>query len=111
MSASKRLLKRTPLYPLHEALGARIVDFAGWEMPVSFAGVVEEHMSVRQKAGLFDVSHMGEFEVKGPGAEALLQSLTPNDVSRLQDGQAHYSALTTEKSILPPASSARSSRV
>ena len=65
-------------------------------MPVSFAGVVDEHMSVRQKAGLFDVSHMGEFEVKGHGAEALLQFLTPNDVSRLQDGQAHYSALTTE---------------
>jgi aminomethyltransferase len=96
MSASKNLLKRTPLYPLHQALGARLVDFAGWEMPVSFAGVVEEHLCVRQKAGLFDVSHMGEFEVKGPDAEAFLQSLTPNDVSRLQMGQAHYSALTTE---------------
>ena len=90
------MLKRTPLYPIHKTLGARLVDFAGWEMPVSFAGVMDEHMSVRQKAGLFDVSHMGEFEVKGRGAEALLQSLTPNDVSRLQNGQAHYSALTTE---------------
>jgi aminomethyltransferase len=89
-------LKRTPLFSLHQELGARLVDFAGWEMPVEFAGVVDEHLTVRSKAGLFDVSHMGEFLVEGPDAESLLQHLTPNDVSRLALGQAHYSALTTE---------------
>ena len=74
-----------------------MVDFSGWEMPVSFAGVVEEHLNVRERAGLFDVSHMGEFLIEGKDAEALLQRLTPNNVSRLADGQAQYSALTTEK--------------
>ena len=73
-----------------------MVDFAGWEMPVSYAGVVEEHLNVRERAGLFDVSHMGEFLIEGKDAEALLQRLTPNNVSRLADGQAQYSALTTE---------------
>lgn len=90
------MLKRTPLFSLHEELGARVVDFAGWEMPVSFSGVVEEHLAVRRAAGLFDVSHMGELFVEGPRALALLQSLTPNDVTRLVDGRAQYSALTTE---------------
>lgn len=96
MSNTESLPKRTSLYPLHKELGARIVDFAGWEMPVDFGGVVEEHLNVRTHAGLFDVSHMGEFLVEGKDAEALIQGLTPNDVSRLVDGQAHYSALTTE---------------
>jgi len=96
MSESGQTLKRTSIYPLHKELGGKLVDFAGWEMPVSFAGVVEEHFTVRRSAGLFDVSHMGEFEVEGPDAETVLQGLTPNDVSRLADGQAHYSALTTE---------------
>ena len=90
-------LKHTPLFPLHKELGARIVDFAGWQMPVQFAGVVEEHLDVRTGAGLFDVSHMGEIFIEGKDAAALLQRLTPNDVSRLVDGQAQYSALTTEK--------------
>lgn len=96
MVISGALPKRTSLYRVHKELGARIVDFAGWEMPVTFAGVVEEHLNVRAQAGLFDVSHMGEFLVEGKDAESVLQSLTPNDVSRLVDGQAHYSALTTE---------------
>ncbi|HXV60533.1 MAG TPA: glycine cleavage system aminomethyltransferase GcvT [Vicinamibacteria bacterium] len=91
------LPRRTPLYSLHRELGARIVDFAGWEMPVDYGGVVAEHMSVREEAGLFDVSHMGEFFVEGSDAEAFLQRLTPNDVSRLAIGQAQYSALTTER--------------
>ncbi len=90
------MLKRTPLYALHEKHGARLVEFAGWEMPVDFGSVVDEHMRVRQQAGLFDVSHMGEFIVEGPDAEQLLQRLTPNDVSKLTIGRAHYSALTTE---------------
>ena len=74
-----------------------MTDFAGYEMPVEFGGVVEEHLAVRTKAGLFDVSHMGEFVVSGADAESFLQKLTPNDVSRLAVGQSHYSALTTER--------------
>ena len=89
-------LRRTPLHGLHQELGGRLVPFAGWEMPVQFAGVVAEHLAVRQAAGLFDVSHMGELRVTGPGALPLLQSLTPNDVSRLVPGRAQYSALTTD---------------
>ena len=97
MTTSDSSLKRTPLNALHRELSGKLVDFAGWEMPVEFSGVVDEHMTVRGKAGLFDVSHMGQFFVSGPGAEALLQSLTPNDVSKLAIGQAQYSALTTER--------------
>jgi glycine cleavage system T protein (aminomethyltransferase) len=97
MTTSDSTLKRTPLFSLHRELGGKLVDFAGWEMPVEFSGVVEEHMTVRQKAGLFDVSHMGEFVLEGSDAGPLLQILTPNDVSRLVLGQAHYSALTTER--------------
>ncbi len=73
-----------------------MVPFGGWEMPVQFGGVVAEHLAVRREAGLFDVSHMGEFRVKGPEAVALLQRLTPNDVEALRVGRAHYSALTTD---------------
>ena len=72
-------------------------DFAGWEMPVQYAGVIEEHRAVRTAAGLFDVSHMGEVRVRGAGAEAFLQRLTPNDVSKLAPGRAHYSGLLTER--------------
>jgi aminomethyltransferase len=74
-----------------------MVDFAGWEMPVQYAGVIEEHRAVRTAAGLFDVSHMGEVRVRGAGAEGLLQRLTPNDVSKLTPGRAHYSGLLTER--------------
>jgi len=88
-------LRRTPLYAQHVAAGARLVPFAGWEMPVQYGGVMEEHRAVRRQAGLFDVSHMGEVRVTGPGAEAFLQHLTPNDVARLPVGRAHYSALLT----------------
>jgi aminomethyltransferase len=97
MTTSGSALKRTPLNSLHRELSGKLVDFAGWEMPVEFSGVVDEHMTVREHAGLFDVSHMGQFFVSGSDAESLLQSLTPNDVSRLAIGQAQYSALTTEK--------------
>jgi aminomethyltransferase len=88
-------LRRTPLYDLHVAAGAKIVDFAGWQMPVQYAGLIEEHRAVRTAAGLFDVCHMGEVRVAGPGAEAFLQRLTPNDVAKLAIGRAHYSALLT----------------
>lgn len=86
-------LKRTALYETHRAAGARMVGFGGWEMPVEYSGIVDEHVAVRTRAGLFDVSHMGEIEVRGPKALALLQHLTCNDVSRLEIFQAQYSAL------------------
>lgn len=88
-------MKRTPLYECHQEAGARLVDFAGWEMPVQYQGVIEEHRSVRTGAGLFDVSHMGEIRVRGPQAESFLQGITPNDVSKLAPGRAHYSGLLT----------------
>ncbi|HEX6862997.1 MAG TPA: glycine cleavage system aminomethyltransferase GcvT [Thermoanaerobaculia bacterium] len=90
-------MKRTPLYESHVEAGARLVDFAGWEMPVQYQGVIEEHRAVRTAAGIFDVSHMGEVRVQGPGAEAFLQKLTPNDVSKLAPGRAHYSGLLTDQ--------------
>ncbi|MCW5891835.1 MAG: glycine cleavage system aminomethyltransferase GcvT [bacterium] len=81
---------RTPLYDVHRALGARFVEFAGWDMPVSYAGMLEEHHAVRRCCGLFDVSHMGEIELRGPGARALCQRLGVNDVDRLRDGEGQY---------------------
>lgn len=86
-------LKRTPLYEEHRRLGARLVEFGGWEMPVQYSGILDEHRAVRTRAGLFDVSHMGEFSVSGAGAQAFLQHLVPNDVSRLALNQALYSQL------------------
>lgn len=88
-------LKKTPLNAAHRALGGRMVDFGGWDMPVQYpAGVIEEHMRCRTRAGLFDVSHMGEIWVDGSGAIDFVNRLTTNDVTKLVDGQAHYSALT-----------------
>jgi len=89
-------LLRTPLYDRHVALGARMVPFAGWEMPVQYEGVIQEHKAVRNDCGVFDVSHMGELEVEGPRAGALLQSLLSNDIERLEDGRAQYTLLTNE---------------
>ena len=90
-------LLRTPLYERHTALGARLVPFAGWEMPVQYAGVASEHRAVRTDCGVFDVSHMGELEVEGPRARELLQSLLSNDLDRLAPGQAQYTLLTNER--------------
>lgn len=87
--------QKTPLYDVHVESGAKMVDFAGWVMPVRYGSELAEHHAVRQAAGLFDVSHMGEIRVHGEGAEAFLQGLTPNNVARLKVGQAHYSALLT----------------
>src|SRR5437870_11698171 len=87
-------LQKTPLNDVHRSLGARMVEFAGWDMPVQYSGVIEEHLAVRNAAGIFDVSHMGEIFVHGKDALPNLQRLTTNDVSRLADGQAHYTALT-----------------
>jgi glycine cleavage system T protein (aminomethyltransferase) len=86
-------LKRTPLFDVHVKAGAKMVPFGGWEMPVQYTGIVEEHRAVRGAVGLFDISHMGEFEVRGPRALATLQRLTTNDVAAVEVGQVQYSLL------------------
>jgi aminomethyltransferase len=89
-------LRATPLNSVHRNMGARMVDFEGWDMPVQYSGVLEEHRAVRNAVGLFDVSHMGEISISGPEAEKLVNFVTTNDASRLQQGQAHYSTLLYE---------------
>jgi aminomethyltransferase len=86
-------LKHTPLYEAHRAAGAKFVEFGGWEMPVQYSGIIDEHKTVRTAVGLFDVSHMGEIEIKGPRALEVVQRLTTNDASKLADFQVQYSAL------------------
>jgi aminomethyltransferase len=90
-------LQRTPLYERHVAAGARLVPFAGWEMPVQYEGVIQEHRAVRNDCGVFDVSHMGELHVEGPSAHDFLQSMLSNDLDRLEDGGAQYTLLTNER--------------
>src|ERR1041384_5180565 len=91
-------LKHTPLHDVHVALGAKMVPYAGFEMPVTYpAGIVAEHRAVRERVGVFDVSHMGEFEVTGPDRNAFVQRVTCNDVAALSTGQAQYSAILTDK--------------
>jgi aminomethyltransferase len=92
-----RTLQRTPLHDAHVALGARMVPFAGWEMPVSYAGVISEHRAVRTDCGVFDVSHMGELEVEGPRASRLLQATLSNDLDKIGPGRAQYTLLTNER--------------
>ncbi|HLW48150.1 MAG TPA: glycine cleavage system aminomethyltransferase GcvT [bacterium] len=88
-------LKQTPLHRVHVDAGARLVPFGGWDMPVQYAGIIEEHRAVRTRAGLFDVSHMGEAEVTGSGAVAFVQRLVTNDLGRIAVGQAMYTPLCT----------------
>ena len=90
-------LRRTPLYERHAALGARIVPFAGWEMPVQYTSIADEHRAVRNDAGVFDVSHMGQLKLAGDGAHAYLQARLSNDLDRIEDGQAQYTLLTNER--------------
>jgi aminomethyltransferase len=90
-------LLRTPLYERHVALGARLVPFAGWEMPVQYTGVIPEHLAVRTDCGVFDVSHMGQLMVEGPRVEELLQSLLSNDLAKIGDGGAQYTLLTNDE--------------
>jgi aminomethyltransferase len=94
--ATTASLKRTSLYDLHREAGAKLVPFAGWEMPVEYDGIRPEHLAVRTHAGIFDVSHMGEVESEGPGALSFLQSVLSNDVAKLEIGGAQYSCLTNE---------------
>ncbi len=89
-------LKRTPLFDVHRSLGAKMVPYAGWEMPVQYSGILAEHRAVREDVGIFDVCHMGEFEVTGPDRNAFVQRITSNDVGALQPGQVQYSALLHE---------------
>ena len=91
------MAKHTPLYDAHVAAGARIVEFAGWDLPVQYSSVKDEHLAVRNAAGLFDVSHMGEIEISGPGAFALVQHLSTNDASSMTDGKALYSLMLNDR--------------
>ena len=92
-SAADTALRRTPLYDRHVAAGARLVPFAGWEMPVQYAGVVQEHLAVRRDVGVFDVSHMGQVKTRGPQARDFLQRILSNDVRRIPEGGAQYSVM------------------
>jgi len=95
-SPTTETLRRTALNAIHRQMGAKMVGFGGWDMPVEYSGIVSEHNAVRTAAGLFDVSHMGEIEIHGSEALALVQHLTPNDAGRLADGQIQYSGLLTD---------------
>ncbi len=90
-------MKKTRIYSAHENWGAKFVEFFGWEMPLEYTGIIQEHLAVRQKAGLFDVSHMGEILISGPQALDFVQYLTPNNAARLNENKAQYSALTTPR--------------
>jgi aminomethyltransferase len=89
-------LKRTPLYHIHKQLGARLVEFGGWEMPVQYSSILDEHLTVRSNVGMFDVSHMGEIEIRGPKSLSLIQKLIANDAAKLVDGQVLYTPMCTE---------------
>ncbi len=89
-------LKRTPLYHIHKQLGARLIEFGGWEMPVQYSGIIDEHLTVRSNAGVFDLSHMGEIEIRGSGALLLIQKLITNDAAKLVNGRVLYTPMCAE---------------
>lgn len=91
------MLQRTPLYPIHRALGGRLIEFGGWEMPVQYSSIMDEHLAVRRAAGLFDISHMGEIVVNGPGAGDFLNHTLTNDIRKLSAGQGQYSLMCNEQ--------------
>src|SRR5207249_3668792 len=91
------MARRTPLFDVHRALGARMGEFAGWEMPLSYRGAAEEHRAVRERCALFDVSHMGEIELRGPGAAVVCQELTVNDIRRLRIGDGQYTLFCNQR--------------
>jgi glycine cleavage system T protein (aminomethyltransferase) len=93
LETAATILRKTPLHKVHVESNAKMVAFSGWDMPVEYSGLIAEHLAVRRAAGLFDVSHMGEFEIEGPGSLSFLQRVTSNNVAKLVDGQAQYSAL------------------
>src|SRR3954454_4014466 len=90
------MLKRTPLFTAHEKLGGRLIEFGGWEMPVQYTSIVDEHLAVRRAAGLFDISHMGEISVSGPNALVFLNQVLTNDLRKLVPGQAQYTLMCNE---------------
>jgi aminomethyltransferase len=90
-------MKRTPLYPTHQKLGAKLIEFGGWEMPVQYTSIVDEHLAVRSAAGLFDISHMGELLVSGPAAESFLNEALTNDIRKLAPGQGQYTLCCNER--------------
>src|SRR3954468_2595827 len=94
--SSAPVLRVTPLNPVHRSLGAKMVDFGGWDMPVQYSGILDEHNTVRTAVGVFDVSHMGEIEVRGNGALALVNYAATNNAAKLKTGQAQYSGLLYE---------------
>ncbi len=96
MDPSTTPLQKTPLNEVHREMGAKMVDFGGWDMPVQYSGLLEEHHAVRRAVGIFDVSHMGEIEISGPEAHLLAEYATTNNVAKLKPGQAHYSGLLYE---------------
>src|SRR5580658_6620019 len=91
------MLKRTALFSAHQKLGARLIDFGGWEMPVQYSGLIAEHHAVRQAAGIFDISHMGEVTVCGAAAEAFLNSVLTNDLRKLAPGEGQYTLMCNEQ--------------
>src|SRR5690349_23926094 len=93
-------IQRTPLFEQHRALSARLVPFAGWEMPIQYAGIIEEHRAVRERAGLFDVSYMGELRLRGPEAERVVDGLVTNDVGHLPVGRTLYTCCCDEAGFL-----------
>ena len=90
-------MKRTPLYAAHQRLGGKLIEFGGWEMPVQYTSITDEHLAVRQAAGLFDISHMGEVQIVGPAAEAFLNHTLTNDLRKLADGQGQYTLMCNER--------------
>src|SRR6266446_6904247 len=90
-------MKRTPLFAAHQRLGGKLIEFGGWEMPVQYTSIVDEHLAVRKAAGLFDISHMGEVFVEGPAAEAFLNQTLTNDIRKLAVGQGQYTLMCNEK--------------
>src|SRR5688500_15171861 len=91
------MLKRTPLYAAHQKLGARIVEFGGWEMPVQYSSILDEHLAVRKSAGLFDISHMGEVRATGPGAEDFLNHTVTNDLRKVSVGHGQYTLMCNDR--------------
>jgi aminomethyltransferase len=94
------MLKRTPLFETHQRLGARLIDFGGWEMPVQYSSIVDEHHAVRKSAGLFDISHMGEIFVTGPAAESFLNHALTNDVRKLTPGLGQCMCIASGEGII-----------
>src|SRR5215475_16124476 len=90
-------MKRTPLFNTHQTLGAKLIEFGGWEMPVQYTSITDEHLTVRKAAGIFDISHMGEVHVSGPHAEAFLNQTLTNDLRKLEVGTAQYTLMCNER--------------